>query len=479
MNASAYPIARVSSHSGGMFLGLQMFFLLAFGIPVVMLSMLADFSLNAESLLGWVIIAYSSLRLAFLAVAGKKQLISLTFWVFVYVWFGVAAMLQLLVGWFPWRGSYSTETIGEAFMVVYLGLLAYELGRLLALRRAAKVKALFIHRQVDVKRTLLYVVFAVITTIICIDYLGGPASLLVSRETFIKHMLEISRGQGKASYMMLAAMLRVPAFIGTVLLLALWINRDKKRIIHSKAVHFLLLLLVSLLNFFVNNPMASARAWIGTIVISLLFIRIAWRRPHSFASWTIGLIFMFIVVFPYADLFRRSLDPSFHQIGGTSASEQLIKNGDYGSFQQVLNGVVYVQKCGLSYGSQILGTLFVWVPRSIWGDKPIDTAELVAVHMGYRYTNLEMPLWAEMYVDGGMVAVAIGLFVFGMLTAICERAYLANQNKDSLTFINLFVPVFAAYQILLIRGDLMSTFSWIFAITVFMLLPTRSAARLP
>jgi hypothetical protein len=155
----------------------------------------------------------------------------------------------------------------------------------------------------------------------------------------------------------------------------------------------------------------------------------------------------------------------------------LIKNGDYGSFQQVLNSVMYVQKKGLSYGGQLLGTLFVWVPRSLWGDKPIDTAELVALHMGYRYTNLEMPLWAEMYVDGGMVAVAAGLFVFGMLTAICERAYLTNQNKDSLTFINLFVPVFAAYQILLIRGDLMSTFSWIFAIALFMLLPTKSAAR--
>jgi oligosaccharide repeat unit polymerase len=476
MTASAYPIARVSSHSGGLLLGLQIFLLLAFGIPMVLLSQIGQYRLNAEALLGWVIIAYSSLRLALLAVDGRKRLLSLTFWVFVYVWFGAASTLQMLVGWFPWRGIYSTETIGKAFIVVFLGLLAYELGRMLALRRNPKVQTLFIHRQVDAKRTLLYVILAVVTTIICIDYLGGPASLLASREAFIKHMLDISHGQGKASYMLLAVMLRVPAFIATILLLALWINRDKTRIIHSKAVHFLLLFVVSLLNFFVNNPMSSARAWIGTIIISMLFIRIAWRRPHSFALWAIGLIFLFIVVFPYADLFRRSIDPSFHEIGGTSASEQLIKNGDFGSFQQVLNGVVYVQKNGLSYGRQILGTLFVWVPRSIWGDKPIDTAELVAVYMSYRYTNLEMPLWSEMYVDGGMIAVAIGLFVFGMITAICERAYLANQNKDSLTFINLFVPVFAAYQILLIRGDLMSTFSWIFAITIFMLLPTRSTA---
>lgn len=479
MNATAYPLMRVYSRSGGMILGLQIFLLLAFVIPILLLSQVESSRLTTESLLGWVIIAYSSLRLAFLAVDGRKQLLSLTFWVFVYVWFGIAAMLQLLARWFPWRGSYAVEDIGKAFIVVFLGLLAYDLGRMLARRRAMNVKALFLHRLVDARRTFLYVLLAVITTSVCIYELGGPATLLVSRDTLIKYLLEISHGQGKASYMMLAAVLRVPSFIATVLLLALWINRDKKRIIHSKAVHFLLLLLVSVLNFFVNNPMASARAWVGTIVISLLFIRLAWRPPYSFALWTLGLIFLFIVVFPYADLFRRTINPSLQDLGGVSAAEQLIKNGDYASFQQVLNAVVYVQKHDLSYGRQILGALLVWVPRLVWSDKPIDTADLVAIDMGYRYTNLEMPLWGEMYVDGGVVAIMIGFFAYGLFTAVCERTYLAAQSKDALTFINLFVPVFAAYQILLVRGDLMSTFSWIFVITIFMLLPTKAAVKAP
>ncbi len=474
MNATAYPLTSVSSKSGRALLGLQIFLLLAFGAPIILLSQIEDLRLNTEALLGWVIIAYSSLRLTFLAVDGRKQLLSLTFWVFVYVWFGMAAMLQMLVHWFPWQGSYSVETVGKAFIIIFLGLLAYDLGRMLALLRAMKMNALFVHRQVDVKRTLFYVFFAVIITLVCIHELGGPASLLASRDAFIKYLREISPQQGRVAYMLLAALLRVPSFIATVLLLALWINRDKKRLIHSKAVHFLLLLVVSLLNFFVNNPLCSPRAWIGTIIISLLFIRFKWHRLHSFALWTLGLIFMFIIIFPYADLFRRTINPSLHDIGGVSAAEQLTKNGDYASFQQVLNAVLYVQKNGLAYGNQIAGTLLVWVPRSLWAGKPVHTAELVAVDMSYRYTNLEMPLWGEMYVDGGMIAVILGLFFYGLITTICERAYLANQDKDSLTFINLFVPVFAAYQILLIRGALMSTSSWIFAIALFMLLPTKS-----
>jgi hypothetical protein len=477
MNAAAYPLAKAHSQSGGLLFGVQIFFLLAFGVPIFLLSQIAHFRLTAESLLGWVIIAYSSLRLALLAVNGKKQLLSLTFWLFVYVWFGMAAMLQLMMQWFPWRGSYSMETISKAWGVVFLGLLAYELGRLLVFRRAMQMKALFIHRQVDAKRALLFAVVAVISTLVCINELGGPAVVLVSRDALTKYLLEFSPWQGKAGYMVLAVLLRVPSFIATVLLLALWINSDKKRIIHSKAVHFLLLVAVSLLNFFVNNPMASARAWIGTVVISLLFIRLAWRPRYSFAMWALGLIFMFIIIFPYADLFRRTINPSLHDVGSVSAAEQMFKNGDYASFQQVLNTIIYVERKGLTYGRQLMGTLFFWVPRNVWGEKPVDTADLVAGSMGYRYTNLEMPLWSEMYVDGGIIGVLLGLFVYGILSTIFERAYLASQNKDSLTFINLFVPIFAAYQILLIRGDLMSTFPWIFAIAIFLLLPTRAAAR--
>ncbi len=163
-----------------------------------------------------------------------------------------------------------------------------------------------------------------------------------------------------------------------------------------------------------------------------------------------------VVVFPYADLFRFGSP----EVEIQSVTSKLAVSGDYDSFQQLMNTLEFVADKGITYGGQLLGVLFFWVPRSIWLDKPLTSGEVVAEHGGYLFTNIASPLWAEAYINAGLLGVVVGLFAYGALTSVLQRAYL-ERGLPYYSALNVLVPLLAAYQVFLVRGTLMSSFTYL------------------
>jgi hypothetical protein len=149
---------------------------------------------------------------------------------------------------------------------------------------------------------------------------------------------------------------------------------------------------------------------------------------------------------------------------------------DYDAFQQLMNAVVCAGERGWAYGWQLLGTALFWVPRGIWLGKPVPSGQLVAEAMGYPYQNLSLPLWGEFYLDGGVVATIVLFVAYGFLVRRLEAAYISDQSGTD-SFVRLLVPLYAAFQVFLLRGTLMSALAFLMPVVALLWVCTAPAGR--
>ncbi len=75
------------------------------------------------------IVAYSGVRLGRLVLRGQPQWMALLFWVYVYIWLGLAPLAQVASRYNPLLVSQDPLIVQEAAGVVIAGLLAYDCGQ--------------------------------------------------------------------------------------------------------------------------------------------------------------------------------------------------------------------------------------------------------------------------------------------------------------------------------------------------------------
>src|SRR5699024_1545674 len=176
------------------------------------------------------------------------------------------------------------------------------------------------------------------------------------------------------------------------------------------------------------NPIASARYTFGPVAFALpVFAGAAATRART-RVLMIGTIIGLLFVFPVADAFRRA-GPSATRAGFL---DEYMSNPDYDAFWQIANAYAYWQDGFVVPVRQIAGSLFFWLPRSVWADKPTDTGIMLAEYRGYSFDNLSAPLWAELLVNGGAIALVIGFLVVGAVLHRLDRAIVAGFSRGGL-----------------------------------------------
>jgi hypothetical protein len=447
---------------------------LGVAIPLLVAWFAPSDARTGEAFIVWLIIAYSAARLTILALQGEMKLLSLTFWIFVYVWLGVAPFAQLMNNEFPLPGYYPPSKIIFATVVVALGLVSFEFGLYIAsrirLRRTGADTVLL--RRVSTTRTILLAVLAVACSSYLVWRFGGPSAFMASRRDVFFVLASVTGTESQEMLQLLLKSLRVPPFVAMLLLWWTWMRHRAGLSSYRKLAILILLCATTSLNVLLNNPVNSPRYWFGMIVLSLAFISIPWRKSWSFSVWTAFLIGVMIVLFPYADIFRRTIDTSDLHFRGM---DSVVSQSHYDAFQQTINAATLVEEEGPCYGRQMMGTVLFWVPRRVWPDKPIPSGRLVAEHLGYQYTNISMPLWGEAYLDGGLVFTAIILFFYGVFLGTAERLFTDHISRKSSSpeLFGVLVPVLAAYQLYLLRGTLMSAFAYLVPVVVLFIIVSK------
>ncbi len=109
-------------------------------LGIVVPLVVVDWGSNAASivnvLLAMAIVLFSATRLARMIGTGRPDMFRAFFYLFVYIFLGLATLAQVVAGQFPQdERSYLDDTVTEGLLLVMVGIVGYEIGWLLWRRR--------------------------------------------------------------------------------------------------------------------------------------------------------------------------------------------------------------------------------------------------------------------------------------------------------------------------------------------------------
>jgi hypothetical protein len=391
---------------------------------------------------------YSGFKLARLAFAARPYYLQITFWLFVYVWLGIAASLQIGSGIYPWPSDQCTpENILMAELVIITGLVAFETAIVRTVRRSAQSRSYhFLSSKPGLVRYLLMCGICAGMATYGIVLKGGVANVMVTRAR--NYRLANAWNLSKQDFLISESFLHTPSFVallvGIFLLKSGWFTGFRRNTIIVTVV------LLSLLNLVTNFPASLARYWLGTVLLSLAILLFQHRKGFR-PCFVLGMALVLLLLFPYSDYFRT--DSGYSKF--SEPVEILEQKGDYDAFEMVVNTLAYQQENGISWGKNLVGAAGFFIPRQIWPTKPVGTGQLVGGFWGYRFTNLSSPLWAELFLAGGFGLLVIALYGYGRAIRRVEERSLSALGAEP-----VFLAFWAGFQTLVLRGDLMNSVAY-------------------
>jgi hypothetical protein len=403
------------------------------------------------------ITVYSGARIAASLDGARPRYLGIVFFVFAYVWMGLAAIAQAASQTWPWGIVLSQGVQLQGALLVAIGVLSYDVGRLLQriFHHAGKATYPGNVRRLSEKRTVLLGWTAVITSPVAVYTLGGLAAQFQNRDAALSALYPAGVINGIVQQpVLLGALARdgwtVLAFIAIYALLVVMRERRRDELPAKVSYRVLLACLIGV-NIVVNSPLANARYWLGTMFIALwLLLPFSLRRSGKVAFVACILVGT-AVVFPYGNVLRTADgSASIHSFNVGQAFET---QPDYDASFMVEATVQYVQTNGLSWGRQLLGAAAFVVPRQVWPTKPTDTGYLLGYFLGTGTPNVSAPLWAEGFVDFGWLGAAAYLLLFGYWSARLDRSW--GERASATDFGRVLSAVLAGYSIFILRGALL------------------------
>jgi hypothetical protein len=185
-------------------------------------------------------------------------------------------------------------------------------------------------------------------------------------------------------------------------------------------------------------------------------------------SYVNVIFFGMIFIFPLLDIFRWfKLEDDFNS--------KKNMNIDYffaGHFDAFQNFVRIIDLNFHTYGYQLLGVIFFFVPRAIWPSKPEGSGFLLAEKAYLSFNNISMPLVSEFYLDFSYIGIFFGMFTLGVIYRFLDRkmsriGLIDNQKK--IIFLIAYTE-FCCLQFYLLRGNLLACTAFISSIMASVIL---------
>lgn len=410
-----------------------------------------------------VIITASGLRYAWIVGDGRRRLIEMSFWVFTYVFLGLAPLVQLRLGEVPDTAPRIDHSLdGVAIVLVLAGLAAFFAGqfgsKIWQYGQKADSAGRF-RRNISLRRSLILAAIALLVDLYFLNRVG-PGNALASRREFAGAVFAAFPNRAIGS--VIFAMATMSILVAFIALVKCWQEADAKQWPLLFAI-----VVVGIMLAVVLNPISNARYLAGTAALAVAALFGLFATPNRFRLVAVLAVAALVIIFPAADAFRYSSTAEFKS---NSPIESLI-SPDYDAFAQINNTVLFVKREGVTNGQQALGVALFWVPRRIWPDKPADTGVLLADSRNYNVTNLSAPLWAELYINGGWILLVVGMGAVGFASRVADRRIeLSLRRARTPTILGCILPF---YLIILLRGSLLQAMPYLLVIVICALAVTR------
>ena len=422
-------------------------------VPLALVVQVPDTGRSGAWPLTLTLLVYGGIRLSLAVAQGLPRLFDFFFWLFCYVFMGLAPTVQMR------SGQLARTTPGIApdldlptALLVCGGVLAYEIGRAVAVlvERRRRVQGYrgalptLAPVGVDRLRAALLVGSGALFSAYFVSRVG-VASLFGSRDAAFAARSATFPDPAIRSIMYALSVYPLLVGIGALTQLRRLARPGAAALGYGAAAVGASLLLLTII-----NPVSSARYSLGTVLFALAVYAGAVARSLRVRFALLGTLVGLVFLFPLADAFRRSTGVNLAREGFFGEYQG---NPDYDGFWQIANAYSYVVDGLVQGGQQALGVVLFWVPRSVWADKPIDTGILLANYRGYSFTNLSAPLWAEFLVNGGVWLLVLGFVGVGyLLRALDTRLLPAFAQSGFWAIVGAIFPV---YMTILLRGSLL------------------------
>lgn len=362
----------------------------------------------------------------------------------------IPALLQIAVGNYPFYGMrYPAGVELDGALQVFIFSLCFFIGYINKLHRKTERKAVRerigkMSFSINIKR-LWMIYLGCILLELAVVAMFGLSTFIVSRSEFDPTAF------GDASFIRALIISIVRSVAGLFLILVIYTRHAFSR------VAFCLTFSLSLIGFAViDYPLALSRFALFGYIILFLYL---FKYPTFKIKALIVLAFLvgITTVFPVVSRITRGDG----KLDIPDAMSYLSTSGDFDGFQSILNVQMYVNSRGHTYGHQLLGAVFVLVPRAIWPTKAQATGEIAAEAVGYKYTNISSPLISEIFIDFGLMGLAIFGYIIGVLIRRLDFLSLYMRWKANVPVVVLIGAV-TAQLIILSRGALIAVLGGIF-----------------
>ena len=129
--------AEGSPDLAGWVAGSALFVTLTVALPLLFTDLTAGSFRSAAVSLSYAVIVYASARLSQLIVRGRVALVQAGFWSFVYLFFGLAALADIVKDQFPIQyQTFGSDLEIAALIGILIGVIGFDIGRRIGIRRS-------------------------------------------------------------------------------------------------------------------------------------------------------------------------------------------------------------------------------------------------------------------------------------------------------------------------------------------------------
>lgn len=367
------------------------------------------------------------------------------FWYFMLFFMFISPLFQYFTSYNQWNYYLSETTYYRSNNIICMFLISYILFKKYLLERSEKIlekvnKKIYkikINKSKKISKNLLYFTIAIFLIYMINVRLG----------TFYRGNNEIYLINDGISAIINHFIKAFPVFCFCYIF-NFYNEKDKKNI----------LLMLFIMIFVMIYPQSTNRYLLGIVYLGLLIVIFQGKIKKRY--FNIFIISLFILLFPLFQLFKWYSFGYLINNKNTIVTqfENSYNSADFDAYSMLGRTINYTDANSFTYGKQLSTTLFFFIPRKIWNNKPFPTGKVVAISQGQTFTDLSCPLMAEGYIDFGTFGVVLYSFLLSAFLNIFDMIYYKNINKK--TELKLTYPFMFGAIIFILRGALQPTFMY-------------------
>ena len=344
---------------------------------------------------------------------------------FFMVFLFLAPLHQYITQSFPWGWNIKEEIIIFGNIIIIIWLLIYLLTYYLTPSSKSPGQLLPQSKKIIIIGFFL----TIISTLLTIYHVGSVSNL------FARLGSEGADIPQSFSLIISTSTRPFPVIYFSYLYMTL---REKNNINQLKGLK-VLLILTFLIVLLTNFPTAVSRYHAAAVYMGLILL--FFIRKISF---DILFLMGIVIIFPTLELFRRS---TFEDVFSNFKFQFIeLSTGHFDAYSMLMRTIEFLIIKGPSYGFQLLGALFFFIPRSVWPSKPVGSGAYVGKVLGLDFLNISSPFIAEVLINFGFVFFIVGPFLLAIFNKKVDSKYW--DYYQPLRYINIYFLFLLAFSFL-------------------------------